>query len=81
METIMHSYYFQGVLGIFRSENVPKESIVKIVYYFHGQSIGINTREFKMKFLLLITDVYLFVEKFFGYGNMLVQEQEDVMRV
>ncbi|KAG5615676.1 hypothetical protein H5410_015500, partial [Solanum commersonii] len=47
--------------GIFRSDNVPEKAVVKIVNCFHGQSIGTNTREFKMKFLLLITDVYPFV--------------------
>ncbi|KAG5615680.1 hypothetical protein H5410_015504 [Solanum commersonii] len=30
--------------GIFRSDNMPEEVIVKIVYCFHGQTIGINTR-------------------------------------
>jgi len=59
---------------------VPEEVVVKIVYCFHGQSIGTNTREFKMKFLLLITDVYPFVVVTDFFGALRARIYDDEVR-
>ncbi|KAG5615665.1 hypothetical protein H5410_015489, partial [Solanum commersonii] len=66
--------------GIFRSDNVPEEAVVNIVYCFHGQYIGTNTREFNMKFLLLITDVYPFVVVTDFFGALREQIYDDEVR-
>ncbi|KAH0761208.1 hypothetical protein KY290_017281 [Solanum tuberosum] len=69
-----------AVNGIFRSDNVPEEAIVKIVFHFHGQSIDTNTREFKMKILLLITDVYPFVVVTYFFGALRARIYDDEAR-
>ncbi|KAG5615692.1 hypothetical protein H5410_015516, partial [Solanum commersonii] len=66
--------------GIFRSDNVPEEVVVKIIYCFNGQYIGTNTREFKMKFLLLITDVYPFVVVTDFFGALRARIYDDQLR-
>ncbi|KAG5615673.1 hypothetical protein H5410_015497, partial [Solanum commersonii] len=66
--------------GIFIGDNVSEEAVVKIVYCFHGHSIGTNTQEFKMKFLLLITDVYLFVVVTDFFSALRAQIYDDEVR-
>lgn len=93
--------------GIFRTDNVPKEDIVKLVDSFPGQSIDffgalrarvyddevrkwvsgvgveaigkklVNSREGPPTF----EQPKMTIEKLMEYGNMLVQEQENVKRV
>ncbi|KAG6602653.1 Ribulose bisphosphate carboxylase/oxygenase activase 1, chloroplastic [Cucurbita argyrosperma subsp. argyrosperma] len=93
--------------GIFRSDNVPKEDIVKLVDTFPGQSIDffgalrarvyddevrkwaasvgveniskrlVNSKEGPPTF----EQPKMTLEKLLEYGNMLVQEQENVKRV
>ncbi|XAR60643.1 hypothetical protein NMG60_11034099 [Bertholletia excelsa] len=93
--------------GIFRTDNVPKEDIVKLVDTFPGQSIDffgalrarvyddevrkwiagtgvdavgkrlVNSREGPPTF----DQPKMTLEKLLEYGNMLVQEQENVKRV
>ncbi|GMN24068.1 hypothetical protein TIFTF001_000392 [Ficus carica] len=100
--------------GIFRSDNVPTEDIVKIVDTFPGQSIGkhfvgldffgaLRARVYDDEVRKWISGVgvdsigkklvnskegpptfeqpKMTVEKLLEYGNMLVQEQENVKRV
>ncbi|KAL0922392.1 hypothetical protein M5K25_006375 [Dendrobium thyrsiflorum] len=94
-------------IGIFRTDNVPQEDIVKLVDTFPGQSIDffgalrarvyddevrkwieevgvdrvgkrlVNSREGPPKF----EQPKMSLEKLLEYGNMLVQEQENVKRV
>lgn len=94
-------------IGIFRTDNVPREDIVKLVDTFPGQSIDffgalrarvyddevrkwiedvgvdrvgkrlVNSREGPPKF----EQPKMSLEKLLEYGNMLVQEQENVKRV
>ncbi|XP_039129852.1 LOW QUALITY PROTEIN: ribulose bisphosphate carboxylase/oxygenase activase, chloroplastic-like [Dioscorea cayenensis subsp. rotundata] len=93
--------------GIFRTDNVPKEDIIKLVDTFPGQSIDffgalrarvyddevrkwiaemgvekvgkrlVNSREGPPTF----EQPKMTLEKLLEYGNMLVQEQENVKRV
>ncbi|KAK6933135.1 ATPase, AAA-type, core [Dillenia turbinata] len=93
--------------GIFRSDNIPKEDIVKLVDTFPGQSIDffgalrarvyddevrkwiggvgvdmigkklVNSKEGPPTF----EQPKMTLEKLLEYGNMLVQEQENVKRV
>ncbi|EXC10712.1 Ribulose bisphosphate carboxylase/oxygenase activase 1 [Morus notabilis] len=93
--------------GIFRSDNVPLEDIVKIVDTFPGQSIdffgALRARVYDDEVRKWISGVgvesvgkklvnskegpptfdqpKMTVEKLLEYGNMLVQEQENVKRV
>lgn len=93
--------------GIFRSDNVPEEDIVKIVDTFPGQSIdffgALRARVYDDEVRKWISGVgvetigkklvnskegpptfdqpKMTVEKLLEYGNMLVQEQENVKRV
>ena len=94
-------------IGIFRTDNIPQEDIVKLVDTFPGQSIDffgalrarvyddevrkwiedigvdrvgkrlVNSREGPPKF----EQPKMSLEKLLEYGNMLVQEQENVKRV
>ena len=94
-------------IGIFRSDNVPKEDIVKIVDSFPGQSIdffgalrarvyddevrkwvsGVGVDSFGKKLVNskegppTFEQPKMTLEKLLEYGNMLVQEQENVKRV
>ncbi|KAG5583853.1 hypothetical protein H5410_044287 [Solanum commersonii] len=60
--------------GIFTTDKVPVDDIVKIVDSFLGQSIEklLNSRDEPPK---------MTIDKLLKYGNMLVQEQENVKRV
>lgn len=94
-------------IGIFRTDNVPKEDIVKLVDTFPGQSIdffgALRARVYDDEVRKWIEDVgvdrvgkrlvnsregppnfeqpKMSLEKLLEYGNMLVQEQENVKRV
>ena len=94
-------------IGIFRSDNVPKEDIVKIVDSFPGQSIdffgALRARVYDDEVRKWVSGVgvdsigkklvnskegpptfeqpKMTLEKLLEYGNMLVQEQENVKRV
>lgn len=94
-------------IGIFKSDNVPTEGIVKIVDTFPGQSIdffgALRARVYDDEVRKWISGVgvngigkklvnskegppvfeqpKMTVEKLLEYGNMLVQEQENVKRV
>ncbi|KAL2940563.1 Ribulose bisphosphate carboxylase/oxygenase activase chloroplastic [Bienertia sinuspersici] len=79
--------------GIFKTDNVPEEHIVKLVDSFPGQSIvrnwvagvGIDTIGKKLVNSREGPPVFkqpkMTLEKLLEYGNMLVQEQENVKRV
>ncbi|KAF8010752.1 hypothetical protein BT93_J1408 [Corymbia citriodora subsp. variegata] len=93
--------------GIFRTDNVPGEAIVKLVDYFPGQSIdffgALRARVYDDEVRKWISGVgvdgigkklvnskegpptfdqpKMTLEKLIEYGNMLVQEQENVKRV
>ncbi|KAI5391811.1 ribulose bisphosphate carboxylase/oxygenase activase, chloroplastic [Lathyrus oleraceus] len=93
--------------GIFRSDGVPKDGIVKIVDAFPGQSIdffgALRARVYDDEVRKLISGIgvehigkrlvnskegpptfeqpKMTIEKLLEYGNMLVQEQENVKRV
>jgi hypothetical protein len=94
-------------LGIFRSDNVPEEDVVRIVDTFPGQSIdffgALRARVYDDEVRKWISGVgvdgigkrlvnskegpptfeqpKMTVEKLLEYGNLLVQEQENVKRV
>ncbi|KAF8402961.1 hypothetical protein HHK36_011054 [Tetracentron sinense] len=94
-------------LGIFRTDNIPEESVVKIVDTFPGQSIdffgALRARVYDDEVRKWISGVgvdtigkklvnskegpptfeqpKMTLEKLLEYGNMLVQEQENVKRV
>lgn len=93
--------------GIFRTDNVPREDIIKLVDTFLGQSIdffgALRARVYDDEVRKWISDVGLqnvgkrlvnsregpptfeqpemTLQKLLEYGNMLVQEQENVKRV
>nr|KJB76766.1 hypothetical protein B456_012G106000 [Gossypium raimondii] len=93
--------------GIFRTDNVPREDIIKLVDTFPGQSIdffgALRARVYDDEVRKWISDVgvqnvgkrlvnsregpptfeqpKMTLEKLLEYGNMLVQEQENVKRV
>ncbi|KAK3037425.1 hypothetical protein RJ639_031919 [Escallonia herrerae] len=64
--------------GIFRTDDVPKEDTVKLVDTFHGQSIGLSET---IGFHNVLDQPKMSLGKLLEYGNMLVQEQENVKRV
>ncbi|CAN6705074.1 unnamed protein product [Malus baccata var. baccata] len=83
-------------IGIFRSDNVAKEDIVKLVDTFPGQSIdffgALRARVYDDEVRKWISGGWregpptfeqpnMTIEKLLEYGNMLVQEQENVKRV
>ncbi|MQL79257.1 hypothetical protein Taro_011694 [Colocasia esculenta] len=93
--------------GIFRSDNVPREEVVKLVDTFPGQSIdffgALRARVYDDEVRKWIAEIgvdnvgrrlvnsldgpptfeqpKMSLEKLLEYGNMLVQEQENVKRV
>ncbi|XP_027331496.1 ribulose bisphosphate carboxylase/oxygenase activase, chloroplastic-like [Abrus precatorius] len=93
--------------GIFRTDNVPDDDIVKLVDTFPGQSIdffgALRARVYDDEVRKWISGVgvamvgkklvnskegpptfdqpWMSLDKLLGYGNMLVQEQENVKRV
>lgn len=94
-------------LGIFKSDNVPEEDVIKIVDTFPGQSIdffgALRARVYDDEVRKWISGIgvqsigknlvnsksgpptfeqpKMTIEKLLEYGNMLVQEQENVKRV
>ncbi|XP_062085023.1 ribulose bisphosphate carboxylase/oxygenase activase 2, chloroplastic isoform X2 [Humulus lupulus] len=94
-------------IGIFKTDNIPQEDIVKIVDAFPGQSIdffgALRARVYDDEVRKWISDVgveiigkklvnskegpptfdqpKMTLEKLLEYGNMLVQEQDNVKRV
>lgn len=94
-------------MGIFRTDNVPKEDVVKLVDTFPGQSIdffgALRARVYDDEIMKWISGIgvenigrrlvnskegpptfeqpKMTLSKLLEYGNMLVQEQENVKRV
>ncbi|XP_004294660.1 PREDICTED: ribulose bisphosphate carboxylase/oxygenase activase 2, chloroplastic-like isoform 2 [Fragaria vesca subsp. vesca] len=94
-------------IGIFKTDNIPEEDVVKIVDTFPGQSIdffgALRARVYDDEVRKWISGVgvdgigkklvnskeglptfeqpKMTLEKLLGYGNMLVQEQDNVKRV
>lgn len=66
-----------AIKGILWSAKVPEEAVRKVTYCFHGKSVGTNTRELKMKFLLFIIDVYPFVVVTYFFSALRAQLYDD----
>ncbi|XVE76398.1 hypothetical protein DITRI_Ditri12bG0169500 [Diplodiscus trichospermus] len=64
--------------GIFRTDNVPQEDIIKLVDTFPGQSIDFFGA---LKARVYDDESKMTLKELLEYGNMLVQELDNVKRV